>query len=150
MVRFKNRYIVLEITPHSKDDKQLMLKNTALSHAVQQKVQQLYGDFGVAAIKDGFDAKYCNSYTKIAMVKIRHGPHKFVLQAIPLINDIGGRLVKTSILYIGATMKHCFLFIRKHQEKKLEQIWSKLQTETERKEMETVLMTLTPAMKDFK
>ncbi|KAL6447041.1 hypothetical protein ACFW04_001415 [Cataglyphis niger] len=112
MVRFKNRYIVLEITPHSNDDKQLMLKNTALSQAVQQKIQQLYGDFGVAAIKDGFDAKYCNSYTKIALVKIRHGPHKFVLRAIPLINDIGGRLVKTSILYVGATMKHCFLFIR--------------------------------------
>lgn len=32
-----------------------MLKSTSLSNAVQQKVQQLYGDFGVAAIKDGFD-----------------------------------------------------------------------------------------------
>jgi len=36
-----------------------MLKNTALSYAVQQKVQQLYGDFGVAAIKDGFDGINC-------------------------------------------------------------------------------------------
>ncbi|XP_019885607.1 ribonuclease P/MRP protein subunit POP5 isoform X2 [Camponotus floridanus] len=150
MVRFKNRYIVLEIVPHSKSDKQLMLKNTALSYAVQQKVQQLYGDFGVAAIKDGFDAKYCNTQTKIALVRIRHGPHKLVLQAIPLINDVGGRFVKLNILYMGATMKHCFLFIRKHQEGKLEEIWSKLRTETERKEMETILTTMTPAMKDFK
>lgn len=150
MVRFKNRYIVLEIIPHSNDDKQLMLKSTSLSNAVQQKVQQLYGDFGVAAIKDGFDAKYCNSHTKIALLKVRHGPHKFVLHAVPLINDVGGRFVKTNILYMGATMKHCFLFIRKYQEKKLERMWSKLLTETERKEMETALMTLTPAMKDIK
>ncbi|XP_029174258.1 ribonuclease P/MRP protein subunit POP5 [Nylanderia fulva] len=150
MVRFKNRYIVLEVIPHSKDDQQLMLKSTALSYAVQQKVQQLYGDFGVAAIKEGFDAKYCNTYTKIALLRIKHGPHKFVLHAVPLINDIGGRFVKTNILYTGATMKHCFLFIRKYQEKKLERVWLTLRTEAERKEMETALMTLTPAMKDIK
>lgn len=45
-------------------------------------------------------------------MRLRHGPHKFALHAIPLINDIGERLVKTKILYVGATLKHCFLFIR--------------------------------------
>lgn len=49
------RYIVLEVIPHSRGDKQLMLKNTAISYAVQQKVRKLFGDFGMAAIKDGFD-----------------------------------------------------------------------------------------------
>lgn len=150
------RYIVLEITPHNKD-KLLMLKATAVHHAIQQKVQQLYGDFGIAAIKAGFNgnflfndgccehisylynmtviisskfkslmiyvfhnltnlffvaAKYCNPYTKIALVKVRHGPHKFLLHTIPLINNISERRVQTNILYIGATMKHCFLFIK--------------------------------------
>ncbi|EGI67165.1 PREDICTED: uncharacterized protein LOC105144519 [Acromyrmex echinatior] len=151
MVRFKNRYIVFTIKPHNdSDDKQAAWKNTHVSNAIKLKVQQLYGDVGVAAIKDGFDAKYCNIQTKIAIIRLRHGPHKYALHAIPLINDVGGRLVKTKILYIGATLKHCFLFIRKHQEKKLEQLWSKLPTEAEKKRMETFLMTLTPAMKDFK
>lgn len=36
-------------------DKQLMLKHKALVDTVQKKVRQLYGDFGLAAIKDGFD-----------------------------------------------------------------------------------------------
>lgn len=129
-------------------DKQLMLKHKVLVDTVQKKVRQLYGDFGLAAIKNGFDgimfriynlsnrystfshrlkilinssvsyelvsftAKYCNSCTKIAIVRVRHGPHKFLLRAIPLINDIDNKLVKTTILYVGATMKHCFLFIR--------------------------------------
>ncbi|XP_032681979.1 ribonuclease P/MRP protein subunit POP5 [Odontomachus brunneus] len=149
MVRFKNRYMVLEITPHNRSDKPLILKTTVLHDAIQQEVQKLYGDFGVAAIKAGFNAKYCNTHTKIALVKARHGPHKFLLRAIPLMNDVGGRHVKINILYVGATIKHCFLFIRKHQEKKLEQIWASLRTDTERKEMEEALMTLTPAMKDF-
>ncbi|KAL6255979.1 hypothetical protein P5V15_013215 [Pogonomyrmex californicus] len=151
MVRFKNRYIVFTITPHdNQDDKQATWKNIHVCNAIKQKVQQLYGDVGVAAINDGFDAKYCNAQTKIAIMRTRHGPHKFVLHAIPLINDVGFRRVKTKILYVGATLKHCFLFIRKHQERKLEQLWSKLQTESERKKMENLLMTLTPAMKDFK
>ncbi|XP_014479704.1 PREDICTED: uncharacterized protein LOC106746996 isoform X2 [Dinoponera quadriceps] len=141
--------MILEITPHKNNDKLLSLKATALQDAIQQKVQTMFGDFGVAAIKAAFRSRYCNTHTKIAMIKAGHGPHKFLLRAIPLINDISGRHVKISILYVGATMKHCFLFIRKHQEKKLEQIWASLRTETERKEMEKVLMTLTPAMKDF-
>ncbi|XP_048262127.1 ribonuclease P/MRP protein subunit POP5-like [Bombus terrestris] len=148
MVRFKNRYIIFEITVGDKSNKPLQLKTMILHNAIQQKVQQLYGDFGVAAIKAGFSAKYCNIHTKIALVKTRHGPHKFLLKAIPIINDIAGRLVSVKILYVGATLKHCFLFIKRYQQQKLEKVWGTLKTETERKNMENALMTLTPAMKD--
>jgi ribonuclease P/MRP protein subunit POP5 len=57
-------------------------------------------------------AKYCNVHTRIAVIRTRHGPHKFLLRAIASVNDVAGRLVKTNILYVGATIKHCFLFIR--------------------------------------
>ncbi|XP_076666228.1 POP5 ribonuclease P/MRP subunit [Andrena cerasifolii] len=149
MVRFKNRYITFEITLGDKSDKPFPLKTTTLHVAIQQKVQQLYGDFGMAAIKAGFTAKYCNIHTRIALVKTRHGPHKFLLESIPHINDIAGRLVSVRILYVGATLKHCFLFIKKYQQGRLEQMWSSLKTDMERKKMEASLMTLTPAMKDF-
>ncbi|KAK1118415.1 hypothetical protein K0M31_015114 [Melipona bicolor] len=148
MVRFKNRYILFEINFGDNSKKPVQLKVTALHNAIQQKVQQLYGDFGIAAIKAGFSAKYCNAHTKIAIVKSRHGPHKFLINAIPIIKDIAGRLVSVKILYVGATIKHCFLFIKKFQQQKLEQAWNTLKTETERKNMKDALMTLTPAMKD--
>lgn len=48
------RYIVFEITPHSKADKPLILKATTLCETIEQKVQQLFGDFGAASIKAGF------------------------------------------------------------------------------------------------
>lgn len=47
--------MVLEIIPYNKSDEPLTLKATALQDAIQQKVQKLYGDFGVAAIKAGFN-----------------------------------------------------------------------------------------------
>lgn len=57
------RYMVLEITPHNRSDKPLILKTTALHGAIQQEVQKLYGDFGVAAIKAGFNGNsiFCNN-----------------------------------------------------------------------------------------
>ncbi|XP_043273303.1 ribonuclease P/MRP protein subunit POP5 [Venturia canescens] len=149
MVRFKNRYITIEIVPQGNEDKPLVLKTTALHLAIQDKVQKLYGDFGQAAIKAGFNAKYCNTHTRIALIKVRHGPHKFVIDSLPFISDVGGRLVKVNIIYVGATMKHCFNYIKKHQRKKLEELWSSLRTDMERKQMQDALTTLTPAMKDF-
>ncbi|XP_043254732.1 ribonuclease P/MRP protein subunit POP5 [Colletes gigas] len=149
MVRFKNRYIAFEITLGDKSDKPFPLKITSLHNAIQQIVEKLYGDFGVAAIKAGFNAKYCNAHTRIALVKTRHGPHKFLLKSLPRLNDIAGRLVSVKILYVGATMKHCFLFIKKYQQKKLEKMWYTLRNETERKAMENALMTLTHSMKDY-
>lgn len=57
-------------------------------------------------------ATYCNEHTKIALIRGRHGPHQFLMKAIPAINDIAGKFVSVEILYVGATMKHCFIFIR--------------------------------------
>lgn len=48
------RYITFKIILGDKSNKPLQLKITTLHVAIQQKVQQLYGDFGVAAIKAGF------------------------------------------------------------------------------------------------
>ncbi|XP_033226392.1 uncharacterized protein LOC117178931 isoform X2 [Belonocnema kinseyi] len=112
MVRFKNRYFTLEVTAVNNPNKPLVLNETALHHAIQNKIHQLYGDLGQASIKAGFNAKYCNTQTGIALVKVRHGPHKFLLTSIPKINDINGRTVNVNILYVGATLKHCFLFVK--------------------------------------
>lgn len=50
------RYIVFTIKSHNnKDDKQATWKNSHVSNAIKHKVQQLYGDVGIAAIRDGFD-----------------------------------------------------------------------------------------------
>lgn len=35
-----------------------------------------------------------------------------LLKSIPKINDVGGKLVKVDILHVGATIKHCFIFIK--------------------------------------
>ncbi|KAJ8681216.1 hypothetical protein QAD02_017003 [Eretmocerus hayati] len=149
MVRYKNRYVTIQVTTKDKSDKTLNLKTTDLHDAILGQIQSMYGDYGAAAIKAGFSAKYCNAHTKIALIKCRHGPHTFILNAIPNINDLGGKSVSLKIIYVGATMKHCFIFIKNFQRRKLELMWQKLKNDQEREKLEGALMTMTPAMKDL-
>ncbi|XP_031779613.1 uncharacterized protein LOC100680529 [Nasonia vitripennis] len=151
MVRYKNRYITIQVSSKKEKfaNKPLNLKPQAVHEAIQKKVLEMYGDYGIAAIKAGFSAKYCNAHTRIALIKIRHGPHMFLLKALPKINDVGGNHVNVKIMYIGATMKHCFIFIKNYQREKLQSMWKEMKNDNERKELEKALMTMDPAMKDL-
>lgn len=106
MVRFKNRYLVTEYAfTRGKSilvSKQLMLK------LLTEQVQILHGDFGAAAVQFGFDIKYLNYSTNIAVFRARHGPHKLVASAVPTIQSP----VVFKLLRLTATILKAFRFIR--------------------------------------
>lgn len=114
---------MVEITPkHWKEDPTIPFNTSSqlIARALQQKIQQLYGDFGSAAIYSGFHIKYCNEYTRIAIIRSRHGPHRFIATTIPFINYLDKGNVVVRSLYVGATIKHCNKFIKEYQQKKIE------------------------------
>ncbi|XP_063620488.1 ribonuclease P/MRP protein subunit POP5 [Cydia splendana] len=144
MVRFKNRYITVEISsPMVPDNKPLSLKSRIFHETVLNKIQQLHGDFGVAAIRIGFLTKYCNENTRIAILRSRHGPHIFVTSSIPFITKIGNLDVTLRTLHVGATLKHCFKFIQRHQRAYLDTKWMSLKSDEERKQLEAAVMDFT-------
>lgn len=122
------------------EDKPLQLKSRIFHDTVLEKIQQLHGDFGIAAVRPGFMTKYCNENTRIAILRSRHGPHKFVTSAIPFISKMGKLNVRLQTLHVGATLKHSFKFIQKHQRSYLDKMWVKLKTEEERKALEVAVM----------
>jgi len=66
MVRFKNRYLVLEANPvDSKNKAKFQMKPQALYSAIMEKIELLHGDFGLAAVKNGFLSKYCSEKTQV-------------------------------------------------------------------------------------
>ncbi|CAH2086165.1 unnamed protein product [Euphydryas editha] len=144
MVRFKHRYITVElILPKVPEYKPFYLKSHILSETILEKIQQVHGDFGLAAVKNGFVAKYCNENTRIAIIRSRHGPHRFVTSSLPFITKIGKLDVILKTLHVSATMKHSFKFIQKHQRSYLDTVWSKLRTDEERKALEEAVMNFT-------
>ncbi|KAJ8918871.1 hypothetical protein NQ315_011163 [Exocentrus adspersus] len=132
MVRHKNRYMVVQINETGKEEGKLKLKAASLHEAIIQKVQQLHGDFGVAAIRAGFTAKYFNEHTRVAFVRTRRGPHKFVCSAIPCIKSIENRNAVVNILYVGATIRQCFYFLKNYQQEKFDEYCVKLKTDEEK------------------
>ncbi|XP_013196223.2 ribonuclease P/MRP protein subunit POP5 [Amyelois transitella] len=144
MVRFKNRYITVEIAaPDIPNSKPLSLKSKIFHDTVASKVQQLHGDFGSAAVRTGFLTKYCNENTRIAIIRVRHGPHHFVTSSLPFVSKIGKLDARLKTLHVGATLKHSFKFIQKHQRMYLDKMWAKLKTDEERRMMEAAVMDFT-------
>ncbi|XP_050678530.1 ribonuclease P/MRP protein subunit POP5 isoform X1 [Leptidea sinapis] len=144
MVRFKNRYITIEVcSSEVPENKPLALKSYLFHEALMDKIQQLHGDFGIAAVRTGLLTKYCNENTRIAIIRCRHGPHKFVTSALPFLTKFGKLDVTLRTLHVGATLKHSFVFIQKHQRSYLDLMWSKLKTDDERKALEAAVLDFT-------
>ena len=140
MVRFKNRYIVIEINPVHLRKNTLLLRDYSLYNAIIKKVQQVHGDFGIGAVKSGLTAKYCNKWTRIAMIRVRHGSHRLVTSCLPLISDLEKHAVTVNILFIGATLQQCYSHILSHQKKTLEKLWAGLETDELRSAMKCAFL----------
>lgn len=123
MVRFKKRYFVLEFerAKHINQSKTyfdvepLNSKDIDIANAVKDKVQELHGDFGRASITVGFKVIYANTTTRLVIIRCRHGSHRLVASALPFVTKIRSEAVVGQLLYTGATIKHCQMFMTKRQ-----------------------------------
>ncbi|XP_059482620.1 ribonuclease P/MRP protein subunit POP5 [Neocloeon triangulifer] len=137
MVRFKNRYLVLEAIPiDGKNKSKFHMKPQALYSAILEKIELLHGDFGVAAVRNGFLTKYCSEKTQVAYVRARHGPHKLVASAIPLVTKIEGAQVTLKTIYTGGSVMQCNKFLRDYHIKELEKTLPLIKDEDERKKVQ--------------
>ncbi len=91
-----------------RDPRPLDVPDGVLSEAVKDVVQKIHGDFGRAAITTGLRTIYCNPETHVAMIQVRHGPHRLVSSSLPFLNQIRDEKVIPKLIYTGATIRHCF------------------------------------------
>ncbi|KAE8742469.1 hypothetical protein FOCC_FOCC012023 [Frankliniella occidentalis] len=149
MVRYKNRYIAVEVNPLGlSGTKSFSLNGRDLYKAVLDAVQKLHGDFGVAAISSGYSAKYCNEVTRIALLRARHGPHRILASALPTVTHVGQKSATLRTIYSGATIRHCLLFLQQYQRAALVKMWSKQRNDEERHALEAAVMDLS-AVENF-
>ncbi|KAK5644726.1 hypothetical protein RI129_006026 [Pyrocoelia pectoralis] len=133
--------MVIEINPQQqRKDNSLTIPSPTFYQALLKKIQELHGDFGAAAIREGFAAKYFNERTRIAIVRARHGPHKLITSVLPFVKEVDKKKVSLVTLYTGATMRQCFKFILNHQQKKINEICSTLQSEEEKVAIKEALL----------
>jgi len=63
---------------------------------------------------------YANTTTRLVIIRSRHGPHRLVASALPFVTKIRNESVVGQLLYTGATIKHCQMFMVRRQTRQLE------------------------------
>lgn len=150
MVRYKKRYLVLQLDNfnqvfyNSKSCLQpLEIRDDALVESVKAVVEELHGDDGRATVFNGLRTIYCNSATGICLVQVRAGrPHALLASAVPFLKSVKGHKVIPRTIYTGATIKHCYKRILKHQQEQLRLLLPQMKTEAEKHELESKLMQI--------
>lgn len=135
-------YLVINLKEIGKEEVSTKFSDVSLSEAIISKIQQLYGDFGVATIRQGFSTKYCNEHTKVAIIRVRRGPHKFVTSSIPCIKHINKRNVVINTLYVGASIRQCFIFLKNYQQKHFDIFCKTLVTDEEKRMLREALLNI--------
>ncbi len=80
----------------------------ALAEAAKEAVQLLHADLGRASVTVGLRAIYCNASTGAAVIACRHGPHRLLASALPFVTRIREERVVPTLVYTGATVRHCY------------------------------------------
>merc|ERR1719394_22399 len=130
MVRFKKRYFVVELERSERvargkcdiDMTPLDSRDLDLAEAMKDKVKEMYGDFGRAQITVGFKVIYANKLTRLVILRCRHSAQDLLSSCIPLLDKVRKDSVIARLLYTGATIRHCHLFMVKRQKKLLESL----------------------------
>nr|SVE70768.1 EOG090X0GYO [Daphnia similis]SVE71397.1 EOG090X0GYO [Daphnia similis]SVE72030.1 EOG090X0GYO [Daphnia similis]SVE72657.1 EOG090X0GYO [Daphnia similis] len=137
MVRFKNRYFTTEIIPldNGHSAQPLNLKTYDILKSVLAVTEQIHGEFGAAAIKNGLEVKYCNESTQIAIIRCRHGPHRLLASSLPFLSSMGKRKVQLQSMYTGATLVKCYKFLKKFHQDKICEALKMCKTEQEKKKV---------------
>jgi ribonuclease P/MRP protein subunit POP5 len=139
-------YMLLQI----KSEKNIKVSQAEIADNFKKSVLRYYGDFGAASIAN-FGVKYFNEKHKLVIVRVSHGPHRFLSSILPLLTTVshlttfkaiansslqaGKELARYRILYIGATIRQCKKHIVKHQNEFLRQTVGNFKDETERKDV---------------
>lgn len=137
------RYIMVEVKETgTAEDKTLKIDSTTFYHTLLRKIQELHGDFGVAATRGGMNVKYCNENTRLVIIKARHGPHKLLGSSLPFIQKMDNKSVIINTLYTGATLKQCFKFALKHQQQNYDEFVSTLKSDKDKELFRDALTSL--------
>jgi len=147
MVRYKKRYLVVELERVSHvcrdqlDLAPLDVTQLDVTNAVRDKVQELHGDHGRAAITIGLRVVYINPATRLLLIQVRHGPHRLAQSSVPFLTRVGRENVVPRLLYTGATIRHSYTFMERRQRQLLHRAIAEMGEEN-KKHVESAILEM--------
>ena len=104
MVRFKNRYLLVEFRWHD-GRVDATLTDAVVLGAIRQAVAHDFGDVGAGAAAAGLAVKYWSATTSLAVVRCGRDAHRRVWASMTMLRDVKGRAVMARVLHNASTLR---------------------------------------------
>ncbi|KAF8588263.1 hypothetical protein K439DRAFT_1652012 [Ramaria rubella] len=115
MVRFKNRWLLIEFIPcQSETSTHEQLNAKAIWLALKQSVMTNFGDIGWGAISTSLTVKYFSPTTNLCIIRVARDHHRIAWGAITLLTSINGNHTIPHLVHLSGTIKHAQLAAIKH------------------------------------
>ncbi|KAI0328267.1 hypothetical protein GY45DRAFT_1347271 [Cubamyces sp. BRFM 1775] len=121
MVRFKNRWLLVEFLPilapapgRAVAPSQEELTSKQVWSALKQSVITHFGDTGWGAVGSSLTIKYFSPRTNLCIIRVARDPHKIAWASVTLLNAIDGRRYIPNVVHVSGTIKQAQLAAIRH------------------------------------
>ncbi|KAG7092913.1 hypothetical protein E1B28_009218 [Marasmius oreades] len=129
MVRFKNRWLLIEFLPvhgqnslevdltkasSSSSQNQTRIEGKHIWGAIKQSAISNFGDIGWGSVALSLNVKYFSPTTHICIVRVARDHHKIAWGAVTLLKSIEGVKVLPNVIHVSGTIKHAQLAAIEH------------------------------------
>ncbi|KAJ1476756.1 hypothetical protein T484DRAFT_1964905 [Baffinella frigidus] len=107
MVRFKNRFLVVELIWGEGARAPAELSSKALDKALRESLSRNFGIIGVARTNWSLQVKHCDPAASIAVIRTDREEHETVWAALSFIRELLGHDVVCRVLHVSAMPRSC-------------------------------------------
>ncbi|KAJ7069709.1 hypothetical protein C8F01DRAFT_1113671 [Mycena amicta] len=114
MVRFKNRWLLLELIPVADSNTSSPLDGQKIWAAIRQSILTNFGDVGWGSLGLSMAVKYYSPMTNVCIIRVGREHHKTAWAAVTLLTTIEGRRYIPNVIHLSGTIKHTQLAAISH------------------------------------
>ncbi|KAG7444771.1 uncharacterized protein BT62DRAFT_951818 [Guyanagaster necrorhizus] len=129
MVRFKNRWLLVELIPVGEQQgNPTRLEAKQIWAALRESIQKHFGDVGWGSVSHSLTVKYFSPTTSICIIRVARDHHRVARGGVTLLDSIEGIRIVPYVIDISGTIKHAQLSAIEHNRKVIAQYRARAQT----------------------
>ncbi|KAJ6480815.1 hypothetical protein C8R47DRAFT_1186651 [Mycena vitilis] len=116
MVRFKNRWLLVELIPASNPNPNppARLDGHKIWAALKQSILSNFGDVGWGSVGSSMTVKYYSPTTNICIIRVARDHHNIAWGALTLLTAIEGTRYVHNVIHLSGTIRHAQLAAISH------------------------------------
>ncbi|KAH8105217.1 hypothetical protein BXZ70DRAFT_511536 [Cristinia sonorae] len=120
MVRFKNRWLLVEFLPsttfaaNTTSTSTSAINSKHIWSALKQSILAHFGDAGWGSVASSLTVKYYSPQTGICIIRVARDQHKVAWAGVTLLSNIEGHVFVPNVIHLSGTIKQAQLAAIQH------------------------------------